>query len=206
MLVLARDGDIDSILNSLEGNIIYKLIFTFVAMIIQNSFTIIPLLLLITINISLFGFINGFLWSWFTSVIAGVVVFLAVRYRFQDKLLKKITPNVIEKVERNGFLYVFEARIIPFVPTSFVNILAGISSIKFKPFFFGTLFGNFIYFFVLSLIPLGVLSLDIDQYLLGVIVILSIVIIYLFKKFSKRSKGQKPYKLFMRENEVDRHL
>ncbi|MFC6601848.1 TVP38/TMEM64 family protein [Ectobacillus funiculus] len=116
-------------------------------MIIQNAFTIIPLLGLITINVALFGFFNGFLWSWFTSIIAAIIIFMSVRYCFQDWVLKKINPALVTKVEQAGFMYVIQGRIFPFVPTSLVNIIAGLSSIRFTHFLLGTIIGNFVYFF-----------------------------------------------------------
>ena len=144
-------GDIQSIRTMLENNLSYACLLTLLIMTIQNSFTIIPLILVITINFALFGFVNGFIWSWISSIIAAIIIFIGVRYIFQDWLMKKFNAELMEKMEQKGFNYVFEARIFPFVPTSFVNILAGLSSIHFKDFLLGTIVGNFLYFFILSL-------------------------------------------------------
>src|SRR3954462_15298054 len=73
-------GDIQYIRNAVSNSWLYAYLFMLFIMVIQNSFTVIPLILVITINIALFGFLKGFLWSWFTSVIAGILIFLSVRY------------------------------------------------------------------------------------------------------------------------------
>jgi uncharacterized membrane protein YdjX (TVP38/TMEM64 family) len=201
VFTLVRNGDIESIQSALKGSLFHKLLISLILMIIQNTFTLIPLILLITINITLFGFFYGFIWSWFTSIIAAVIVFIGVRYYFQDRLLEKIDANLMEKVEENGFLYVFAARMFPFVPTSIINIVTGLSSIQFKQFILGTVIGNFIYLFVLSFIPLGLLSKNTEKYVLGIIIVLSVISFYLYKKLNNRTKRNKLINLNVNEQQ-----
>ena len=188
LFTIVKNGDIESIHAGLKGSVPYLLFISLLAMIIQNAFTLIPLILLITLNTTLFGFFNGFIWSWFTSIIAAIVVFYTVRYLLQDWVMRKINKSILAKADQVGLMYVLQARMFPFVPTSAINIIAGISTIHFKPFIIGTMIGNFIYFFVLSLIPLGFLSFNGDKYILSVIVILSILLFYIYKRLSKRAK------------------
>lgn len=187
---LLRSGDLDSIIQSLKDTTFSKFFFTFIIMVIQNSFTIIPLIIIITINYALFGFLNGLIWSWFTSIIAAGMWFICSRYFFNDWVQKKTNPDLLSKMEQNGLLFVFQARIIPFVPTSIINILSGLSSITFKHFMIGTMFGNLIFFFVLTLIPAGFMEGNMEQnILLGLaLVFVGIVIFYRLKKKQKRRK------------------
>ncbi|MFX3625005.1 MAG: TVP38/TMEM64 family protein [Ectobacillus sp.] len=185
-------GDIDSIQAFLAANMWYALVITLVTMIIQNTFTIIPLLLVITLNILLFGFFYRFLWSWATSVIAAAIVFAGVRYFFQDWVLKRIDSDLIAKAEQNGLRYVVEGRIFPFIPTSLVNIVAGLSSIHFKHFLLGTIVGNFVYFFALALIPAGLLSAHVNEYIIGGVLAIFIILFYLSKLiYNRRKKNSK---------------
>ena len=119
IILLLVDQDVDAIQGFLDTRLLYAYLSMLVIMIIQNSFTVFPLVLVITINISLFGYANGFLWSWFSSVIAAILVFYGVRYLFQEILIDKFKPELLEKIDANGFAYVFQARIFPLVPTSF---------------------------------------------------------------------------------------
>jgi len=186
MFRLLLDSDIDTIILYLRSNILYTLLFTLLFMIIQNSFTIIPLLLLITINFALFDFFYGFLWSWVTSIIAAIIVFLVVRNWFQEFFLKRVKGNIKDKLEKNGFWYVFVGRIFPLVPTSLINMAAAVSTIKFSHFLVATLIGNFVYFFVLSLIPLGLLSVNIDNFIITSGIILGILLLLFYRLLKKR--------------------
>ncbi|MEH7491237.1 TVP38/TMEM64 family protein [Neobacillus niacini] len=187
---LLRIGDLDSIIISLKNTTFSKFFFTFIIMVIQNSFTIIPLIIIITLNYALFGFFNGLLWSWLTSIIAAGIWFYGSRYFFNDWVQKKTNPELLSKMEQNGLLFVFQARIIPFVPTSLINILSGLSSIKFKHFLVGTMFGNLIFFFVLTLIPAGLMEGNMEQnILLGtVLVLVGVVVFYRIRKKQKTRK------------------
>jgi uncharacterized membrane protein YdjX (TVP38/TMEM64 family) len=187
---LLRNGDLDSIIILLKDTTFSKFFFTFIIMVIQNSFTIIPLIIIITINYALFGFFNGLIWSWFTSIIAAGIWFFGSRYFFNDWVQKKTNPEILSKMEQNGLLFVFQARIIPFVPTSLINILSGLSTIKFKHFMAGTMFGNLIFFFVLSLIPAGLMEGNMEQnILLGIaLVLVGVVVFYRIRKKQKTRK------------------
>jgi len=188
IILLLVNQDVVAIEDFLDNNLIYAYLFLLIIMTIQNSFTIFPLLLVISINISLFGFVNGFLWSWFSSVIAATLVFYGVRYLFQEMLIEKFKPELLEKIDANGFAYVFQGRIFPLVPTSMVNILAGLSTVRFWPFLLGTTFGNFIYFFFLSLIPAGLLSDQLNETVIWIILIGGILLYYLIKLVRKKRK------------------
>jgi len=188
IITLLVNRDVEAIQDFLDDNLLYAYMFMLVIMILQNSFTVFPLLLVITINITLFGFIDGFLWSWISSVIAAIFVFYAVRYLFQERLIEKFKPGLLEQIEANGFAYVFQARIFPLVPTSLVNILAGLSTVRFWPFILATTIGNFIYFFILALIPAGLVSEKVNETLIWVILVSAILLYYLFKLVRKKRK------------------
>ncbi|MEI4769070.1 VTT domain-containing protein [Psychrobacillus sp. FJAT-51614] len=181
LISMLLDGDVEGIRSYLNKNMEFALFFLFIVMLIQNSFTVFPLILVITINITLFGFINGFLWSWLTSVVASVIVYYSVRYIFQEFIMEKFNPKLIKKIDENGFTYVFQARIFPFVPTSIINILAGLSTIRLFPYLLATSIGNLLYFFVLALIPAGILSAEWDEYMIWVIIIAAVALYYLIK-------------------------
>ena len=188
LVLLLIDGDVNKIRSFLTDNIVYALFFMFLVMLIQNSLTVFPLILVITINLSLFGFINGFLWSWFTSVLASIIVFYGVRYIFQGMIIEKFNAKLIVKVDANGFAYLFQARLFPFVPTSLVNMLAGLSTIRIMPFTIATAIGNFLYFFALALIPAGIIKADLNEYVVWVIILVAVLLYYLFKLLRKKRK------------------
>ncbi|WP_342600010.1 VTT domain-containing protein [Psychrobacillus sp. FSL H8-0483] len=189
LIKLLLDGDVEAIRAFLDRNMGYALFFMSLVMLIQHSFTVFPLILVITINITLFGFISGFLWSWFTSIIASIIVFYGVRYVFQGMIIKKFNSKLIEKMDANGFTYVFQARLFPLVPTSLINILAGLSTIRIIPFTVATTIGNFLYFFVLALIPAGILSTELDEYVIMFIILATVLLYYFIKLLRHKRKS-----------------
>lgn len=190
IFTFVMQGDLNALQLLLNENIVSILFITLVMMIIQNSLTIIPLIFLITLNIMVFGFFYGIIWSWITSVIAAVIVFISVRYYFQDLSLKRINKSLKEKIEKNGLLFVFIGRIFPFVPTSIVNIVAGVSSIEFKHFLVATSVGNLLFFSLLGLIPLGIVTLEFDYYILGIFSFFIIIAYYIYKYYFKKKIKQ----------------
>ncbi|MFJ8066903.1 TVP38/TMEM64 family protein [Psychrobacillus sp. NPDC096426] len=189
LISLLLDGDVEKIRNFLHKNMSYAFIFMALVMLIQNSFTVFPLILVITINITLFGFWNGFLWSWFTSILSAIIVFYGTRYILQDMIIEKFNARLIEKVDSSGLAYVFQARIFPFVPTSLVNILGGLSTIRILPFSVATAIGNFFYFFVLALIPAGILKANFNEYVIWIIVLAAVLLYYFIKMIRKKRKA-----------------
>jgi len=144
----------EQLLQLANHNFVLLLLITFCLMIIQNLFSVIPLLLLISINVSLFDFMYGYLWSWLTSVLGAVITFLIARSGFQ-RFFRLRNQRVINRIERNGFYFVLIGKLFPLIPSSVINIAAGLSTVSFKRFAYGTLIGNLIYLSVLSLIHIG---------------------------------------------------
>lgn len=183
--------DLREIQTYAEGNTIFLLVVMLIIMIIQNVFTLIPLILVISSNITLFGFGYGFLWSWLTSVVGGVLVYLAARYWLKDFLVRLIQSRwKKEKMDQRSFAFVFIGRVFPFVPTSLINIASGASNIPLRDFVLGTAFGNLIYFFIMSLLAHGVISADGVSLLVAVGIGIVTVVLYLLYKRKKNKEQQ----------------
>ncbi len=157
--------DLERIQDIAQDNLFMILLITFGLSVLQNMLTVIPLILLISLNISLFGLMNGFLWSWLTSIIGASIAFVVYRFWLQDYIVKKLNPDWAQRLEANGFLFTFVARMFPFAPTSLINIAAGGSAVRFKSYLLGTMAGNLIFFFVMSLLSEGFMSADFEQIL-----------------------------------------
>lgn len=185
-------ADPEALRNLSHDSLLILLLLTLILMIIQNMFTIIPLLLLISANVSIFGFIEGYIWSWLISIIGAVISFLTTRYLFQSFFTKYVNDDLKQKIDDKGFWFVFTGRVFPFMPTSVVNIAAGISSIGFKKFLHATLLGNMIFFFILSFISEQLLSISWQYQVLfafiAVMVLLAIIGMGLWKRKHKNKK------------------
>ena len=161
------------------------MVFAFALMVIQNSVPIAPLLLLVSINVTVLDFTFGFFWSWIASLAGASLAFLMSRYWFQDLFTKYVNDKVKRKIEEKGFWYVFLGRIIPVMPTSIINITAGGSTIRFATYFYATLLGNLIFIFLIALASIGLLTVE-WEYAATVTIIVLVAAIYLFLRLRKR--------------------
>ncbi|MBU8907961.1 TVP38/TMEM64 family protein [Desertibacillus haloalkaliphilus] len=187
---MLRQEDLTSLQNLLSDHSYLLLVVTFLVMIVQNLATFVPLLIVVTINITFFGFVFGYLWSVFTSVIGACLCFWLARYLFQEWFLQKVNQQILDKMEGNAFLYIFISRNVLFVPTSVINIAAGVSSIKFHSYFYGTLLGNSLYLLVLSFIPLGLMNLEIQTVVYGFLLVVLVLVPIFYWRGKKRGKQQ----------------
>ena len=177
----------ETVLKLAHNNIMLVCIIMLVIMTLQNLFTFIPLILVITINLALFGFWKGYLYSALCSTVGSTAIFLSIRYIFPDLFTSSKLKKYEQKVEKNGFLFVLTGRIFPFLPTNLINIVSGLSSMKLSHFIFGTAIGNLIYGFVLASASLGVLAISNHNHTMFFIMIV-IVIIYIFIRLLKKRK------------------
>jgi uncharacterized membrane protein YdjX (TVP38/TMEM64 family) len=180
-------GDAKALKDLSNMGLLLLLLNTLLLMTIQNMFTIIPLILLISANVALFGFAAGYIWSWLVSIIGAVVSFAITRFWFQDFFAKFVDEEWERKIDEKGFWFVFIGRVMPFIPTSVVNIAAAISSVRFMKFFYATALGNLIYFFILSSIALGVLSIPVEY---AIYIVLAIIAFLIFLAINRRKKKQ----------------
>lgn len=153
-------GDPEALQEISRGSIIILILITFILMMIQNTFPVIPLLLLISLNVSIFGVTIGYIWSWAISITGAVFTFLLTRYWFQGYFHKYVNEKLKQRIEEHGFWYVIIGKILPFMPSSVVNIAAGVSSVRLRNFFYATTIGNTVYYLVLYLISQGLLSIE----------------------------------------------
>jgi uncharacterized membrane protein YdjX (TVP38/TMEM64 family) len=178
-------GDPEALEHLPADSIATFMAFAFALMLIQNSVPIAPLLLLVSINVTVLDFTFGFFWSWIASLAGASLAFLMSRYWFQDLFMKYVNNKVKRKIEEKGFWYVFLGRVIPVVPTSIINIAAGGSTIRFATYFYATLLGNLIFIFLIALASIGLLTVE-WEYAATVTIIVLVAAIYLFLRLRKR--------------------
>lgn len=186
-------GDLDEIITSMsQTDWLTLLLLTLLFMVIQNFITIIPVFLLITLNVTVFGWFSGYVWSWFCSMIGAIFAFFIVRFWLHSWFVSKVNVKWQKKLEMNGFWFVFGARLFPFAPTSIINITAGMSTIRFSHYLYSTMLGNALFYIIMSLAAFGIVSLDLStsEWLI-LIVVLTVVAgtgIYIWRR-AKQVKG-----------------
>ncbi|WP_100399603.1 TVP38/TMEM64 family protein [Bacillus sp. FJAT-44742] len=112
---------------------------TTIAATMFSLFPIIPYPVIGGIIGAAYGPFLGTIVIWIGSSAASIIMFLFVRYGYQDwgyKVLRKY--KALEKVtilfEKNAFLAIFLTRLVPVVPSIAVNIYSGLSRVRFMPY------------------------------------------------------------------------
>ena len=141
-----------------HDNIYLLLIILFGIMFLQNLLNFFPIVLVISLNVSLLGLWGGYLFSLFCSVVASTIIFLIIRYMFIEMKAAPKYEKYTKKIEKNGFLYVLIARLIPIMPTNVINIASGLSSIKLGHYTFATILGHAIYSFIIASLSFNIFS------------------------------------------------
>jgi uncharacterized membrane protein YdjX (TVP38/TMEM64 family) len=198
-------ADLDRILDIAQDNVGIILLITLMLMMIQNLFTVIPIVLIITINISVFGLLYGFLWSWVSSIIGASVTFTLARFWFQELIVTKINSSWIDRLEKNGFLYTFLARLFPFAPSSLINLAAGVSTISFRGYLKGTMLGNLLFFLLASLFIEGFMTAGTEEMIAIAVCVIIIIGVYFYYKKRKTNHLDQTSNNNSVEDENDHH-
>ncbi len=94
---------------------------------------------------AIFGLWWGTLWTSIAAMIAAVVSFSFTRTVGRDVVALKLGRNFREmddRFQQGGIFYMFALRLLPIIPYGLVNFTAGLTSIKFRDYFLGTLLGT----------------------------------------------------------------
>ncbi len=94
---------------------------------------------------AIFGSVWGTVWTSIAAVLAAVLSFGFSRTIGRKFIAQKLAgkwQSLDREMEQGGFFYMFAIRLLPLIPYGMVNFAAGLTSIKFRDYFFGTLLGT----------------------------------------------------------------
>jgi uncharacterized membrane protein YdjX (TVP38/TMEM64 family) len=136
---------------------IYGQIIGVLMVFLQTFFPFIPFVVVAGTNVAIFGFKAGFIVNYITSVLSAVSFFYAARYFGHAWVTRKLQrfPFLIpfsKRMETQGFLYVLLGRFIPVLPSSAINLAAGVTGTRFGAFLAATVIGKLPIIYLESLI------------------------------------------------------
>lgn len=155
---------------------------------LESVFPFLPLVVIVSFNIMVFGFSFGFIYSYIGAFLGSALVFTFYRLIVKRFFIKYLSNEKIKKVfawieKQNKFL-LFILICMPFAPSSLINFGYGLSDYKFKDFILILLIAKMIMIFLVSIsFHYSYLSLDDPRYFL--IVLAVIILFYLVKKWLK---------------------
>lgn len=94
---------------------------------------------------AVFGPWFGTFWTSIAAVIAAVVTFIFTRTIGRNLVTQKLIKRwrtIDTEIKSGGFFYIFAIRLLPIIPYGLVNFAAGLTSIRFRDYFWGTLLGT----------------------------------------------------------------
>lgn len=94
---------------------------------------------------ALFGVWWGTLWTSLAALIAAVAAFAFTRTVGQAYMARKLAGRweaIDGEMRQGGLFYMFAIRLLPIIPYGIVNFGAGLTSIRFRDYFVGTLLGT----------------------------------------------------------------
>jgi uncharacterized membrane protein YdjX (TVP38/TMEM64 family) len=94
---------------------------------------------------ALFGVWMGTLWTTIAALVAALVAFAFSRTIGRDYTARKFTGQweaIDAEIKHGGLFYMFAIRLLPIIPYGLVNFAAGVTSIRFRDYFVGTLLGT----------------------------------------------------------------
>jgi uncharacterized membrane protein YdjX (TVP38/TMEM64 family) len=94
---------------------------------------------------AIFGWEWGTVWTSIAAVLAAVLSFgfsRTIGRKFVEQKLAGKWQSLDREMEQGGFFYMFAIRLLPLIPYGMVNFAAGLTSIKFRDYFLGTLLGT----------------------------------------------------------------
>lgn len=92
----------------------------------------------------IFGLIEGIIIAVSSATLGSIISFLASRYIFYDYIRRKYSTKVEmfeKRVEKNRIKYILGMRLLPGMPFSITNMLAGLTSIELYTFTWTTVLG-----------------------------------------------------------------
>lgn len=109
----------------------------FLLILLEAFIPILPLGAFVALNVNAFGFLPGIVLSWTATVIGSYLMYL-ICYNLSNKLLYKVlsktTKNkILDKIshfQKIKLTHLVLLITVPFAPSCFINLLAGVSNIS----------------------------------------------------------------------------
>lgn len=189
---------------NLEELVIYLKSFGWVAVLmgtvaigLQTIFPFVPYLILAGANVLVFGLYYGFVINWTGAMLGAILAFLLARKWGRNWAHGKLKNQkqmewFNERLDRHGFWIVLLVRVIPIVPPSLVNVLAGLSRIRFSTYLAATMIGKIPSVWIGSLISHDLIHFDEYKGRIAVVAIILLTITglgYVIRGYVYRNKS-----------------
>lgn len=137
---------VDKVVEYIRSYGIYAAIISFLLMMFQSLAAPLPAFLITFANAAVFGWWQGAILSWTSSMAGAALCFYIAKVLGRGAVEKITSKFALESVdgffERYGKHTILICRLLPFVSFDYVSYAAGLTSMKFIPFFIATGIGQ----------------------------------------------------------------
>ncbi|MFN2747201.1 MULTISPECIES: TVP38/TMEM64 family protein [Bacillus] len=188
----------DAWLELIKAGGVYSVLFSTLLVAACVFFPVVPFALIAGLNGALFGIGNGVLITLSGSMLGTMLLFFLARYGFRDWAVSKIAkyPRINEYeayFNRNAFTAVLLGRLLPVVPSVVMNIVCGLSKIKWTVFFAASTLGKIPNVLVISIAGANFTEHKLIAFgIYGVYMLIIVMVIY--KKYPHLISKQKKTK------------
>ena len=172
---------------------IWAPVISFILMILQSVVAPLPAFIITFANAGLFGWINGALLSWSSSMAGAVLCFFIARLMGRD-IVEKLTSkfalkSIDEFFKKHGKYAILIARLLPFISFDIVSYAAGLTSMSFWSFFIATGIGQLPATIIYSYVG-GMLVGGAKKMVFGLLTLfaVSILVILIKKIYNEKNK------------------
>lgn len=180
--------NVDSFVDILNNYSHLAIVISLVVSVIIALLGVLPSFFVTGANIVFFGPINGFLISLLGEVIGGVITFALYRLGFKKKVeglsKYKLIDKIVHSEGRKAAFLIFEARLLPFVPSGFVTLASAISDVHIVPYTIATILGKIPSIALEAIVSYDLINID-DNFIRLAITLSAIVLIFVTLKFGK---------------------
>ncbi len=179
-------GDFEKMRDFVANYGAYAAIVSFLLMILQSVAAPLPAFIITLANANLFGWWRGAILSW-TSAMAGAAICFYIA-----RICKAGLNSIDNFFERYGTHSILIARLLPFISFDLVSYAAGLTAMKFLPFFIATGIGQLPATVIYSYVG-GMLTGGAKFLMTGLLILfaLSALIILLRKMYTEKHKIEK---------------
>lgn len=197
LFMLFRSMSVDMIVGYVRSFGIYAVLVSFLLMMFQSLIAPLPAFLITFANAAIFGWWQGAILSWTSSMAGAALCFYLAKILGRDaieKLTSKFALDSVDKFfEQYGRHTIIICRLLPFVSFDYVSYAAGLTSMAFIPFFLATGIGQLPATIIYSYVG-GMLTGGAQLFVTGLLILfaLSILVILLKRVYTERQNKRTP--------------
>ncbi len=155
-------------------------------MILQSVAAPLPAFVITFANAAIFGWINGAILSWISSMAGAILCFYIAKFLGRDTVEKLTSKFALKSVDKffdtYGKYTILIARLLPFVSFDLISYAAGLTSMNFISFFIATGIGQLPATIVYSYVG-GMLTGGAKLMMMGILTLFATsILIYIIKK------------------------